>query len=117
MTVRVEEFRLGSASVHVKVKAEGVWEAPADPYLDTKNSWKDPYPFEVRDMFLFTEDGKTLSPERSSFQSGKNSRTFSLEFKNPEGKKVRDLRILCAEKFSYDPVSFEWKDVELPRSK
>ncbi len=117
VTVRVEEFRPGSSSVHVKVKAEGVWEAPADPHLDTKNSWKDPYPFEVRDMFLLMEDGKSLFSERSSFQSAKNSRTFSLEFKNPEGKKVRDFRILCAEKFSYDQVSFEWKDVDLPSSK
>jgi len=117
VTVGVEDFRLGSSSVHIKVKVEGVWEAPLDPHLDPKNSWKDPYPFEVRDIFLFMEDGKALSPGRSSFQSGKNTRTFSLEFKNPEGKKVKDLRILCAEKFSYDKVSFEWNDVELPNSK
>lgn len=115
LTIQVEDYRASMTSVSLKIRVEGKWDAPSDPRLDRNDRWL--YPFGTGDVELVAGDGSSLEQERSGYSGGSKGMTFNFVFKNPGKKKVTMLRIRCAEKYLYDEIPFEWKDVKLPGTK
>ncbi len=116
VVITLKEYRATLTSISLKLMAEGKWEIPQDPYLGSRKTWRDPFPFDIGDILLVAGDETEFQLERATSQPGKKSMTFSLQFENPGKKKVKFLRVRCAEKYQYVKIPFEWRDVPLPAS-